>query len=172
MNIKDIKTQEEFQAAYAEFAAKHPEMPKVKPIECLNLVMRKEFAKEILNGTKRLEFRGSSPFYYGRLIDKDVENWMQDHIDDEEVSFFVNPIRPVKKMHFYNYANSWHLDVECTFNDMVVVNDDDVSFLRETFGCTDFDDMLKDLNARKEKNRPFFFYFECGKVLDTNLSVE
>lgn len=159
-------------ALEAEFKAKYPNRPLAKPIECLNLVMRKQYAMQVLRGEKKLEFRGATPFYHSRLLDQDVCNWMVAHDDDSDVAVFTSPIRQVKKIHFHNYNNSWHLDVECTFNEALVVRDDSIGFIREKYGCTDFDDMLKDLNARKVEGRPMYFYFVCGKVLDTNLSLD
>lgn len=166
MNYKDIKTKEEFEKAKAEYMAKNPALHEAKPVECLNLLLRKEFALQILNGEKIVEFRAFSEHYCDRLIDKDVDNWMQEHIDDEEAMFFANHVRPVKKIHFHNYNNSWTLDVECERNDFVAVTNKDVEFLNKAYDCHELDDMLDNFNKKKEKNRPFFFFFALGKVLD------
>ena len=166
MNYKDIKTQEEFDKAKAEYMAKNPALKEAKPVECLNLLLRKEFALQILEGVKKVEFRAFTEHYCSRLIDSDVDNWMQDHIDDEEAMYFANHVRPVKKIHFNNFNNSWSLDVECVRNDYVAVTNKDVEFLNKEYDCHELDDMLKDFNKRKEQNRPFFFYFALGKVLD------
>lgn len=172
MSLKDIKTQEDFNKASAEYLAKHPELPKCKPIECLNLIMRKEFAMQILKGEKKLEFRGYTEHYASRLIDKDVDNWMNDHLNEEEAMVFVNHNRPVKKIHFHNYSNSWFLDVECNLNDYIAVIDKDIDWLREYYDCHEFDEMLDSFNKRKEQNRPMYFFFELGRIIDTNLKIE
>lgn len=167
MDYKEIKTNEEYKKAKAEYMAKNPALKDAKPIECMNLLLRKEFAKQILRGEKKVEFRAFSEHYINRLIDQDVDNWMLDHIDDDEAMFFANHVRPVKKIHFHNYNNSWTLDVECTFNDYVAVVDKDVKFLQENFDCHELDEQLDDFNKRKEENRPLYFFFALGKVIDS-----
>ena len=92
MNL-NFKTDEEFYAARETFYAKHPEAPKAQSIECLSLIMKREFAEQILAGTKKLEYRAYSPFYISRLIDKKVAKYIQDNIDDDEVVTFCNDIR-------------------------------------------------------------------------------
>ncbi|MCR4619119.1 MAG: hypothetical protein K5633_00310, partial [Paludibacteraceae bacterium] len=79
------------------------------------------------------------------------------------------PLRVVKKIHFHDYNNSWFLDVECVGNDVVSVTDEDVKFLREGFGCTELDEQLSHLQATCEENRPMYFYFVIGQVIETNL---
>lgn len=173
--LKDeIKTQEQFEKGFAEFKKKYPEYKDAKPIERLNLIMRKEFAMQILKGEKKMEFRAFSEYYCNRLVDKDINNFMNKYFGTEhedEVFFYANYVRPVKIIHFHNYSNSWHLDVECERNDFVTLTDGDVKFLNEEYGCHELDDMLNDFNKRKEENRPLFFYFSCGKVIDTNLQL-
>lgn len=167
MNYKEIKTQEEYEKAKAEYMAKNPGLHNAKPVECLNLLLRKEFAQQILKGEKNVEFRAFSEHYVNRLIDSDVDNWMQEHVDDGEAMFFANHVRPVKKIHFHNYNNSWTLDVECKHNDYVFLVDRDVEILHREFDCHELDDQLADFNKRKEQNRPIYFYFALGKVLDS-----
>lgn len=166
MNYKDIKTKEEFEKAKAEYMAKNPALHDAKPIECLNLLLRKEFAMQILNGVKKVEFRAFSEHYIERLIDNDVDNWMLEHIDDEEAMFFANHVRPVKKIHFHNYNNSWTLDVECSYNDYAAPCKKDVEYLNKKWDCHELDAMCNDFDKKKASNRPMFFYFVLGDVLD------
>ena len=162
-------TDEQFMAAREKFFAEHKEAPKAKDVECLNLIMRKEFAEQILAGTKKLEYRAYSEHYVSRLVDKDVCEYINMHKESDEVLAFCNDIRQVKKIHFHNYSNSWYLDVEVTYNDCFALTKDDVEFLQKEYGVHDWDAELARLEARKEPMRPFFFYFVCGKVLGTNL---
>lgn len=166
MNYKDIKTKEEFIAAKAEYMKKNPALHEAKPVECLNLLLRKEFALQILNGEKKVEFRAFSEHYCGRLIDKDVDNWMQDHIDDEEAMFFANQVRPVKKIHFHNYNNTWTLDVECLKNDYVAPIKKDVEYLNNTWGCHELDKQCESFDKKKTTERPLYFFFALGKILE------
>lgn len=141
-----------------------------EPLEVLNLIMRKEFALEIIQGKKRVEFRAYSEHYSSRLYDKDVLNFMQLHKNEPEVLDECDPLRPVQTIHFHNYENSWFLDVECVVNDLVAVTDEDVVYLNEEYDCHELDEQLETLKATGEDNRPMYFYFVIGKVLKTNLS--
>ena len=153
--LKDeIKTQEQFDKGLAEFKKKYPEYKDAKPIERLNLIMRKEFAMQILRGEKNVEFRAFSEHYINRLIDKDLDNFIAKYLgteNEDEVCFYTNHVRPVKVIHFHNYSNSWHLDVECERNDFVSLTDGDVKFLNEEYGCHELDDMLKDSTSEKRR---------------------
>lgn len=170
MSIDEIKTQEEFEKAKAEFLAKHPELPKVKDVDRLNLIMRKEFALQILKGEKKVEFRAFSQHYTDRLMDKDMANWMADHQGKELDDFEISAARQVYTIHFHNYSNSWYLDVECTENEVCAPLPGWVEFFN-TLGCHELDEMTADFEKRNEEMRPLFFYFVLGKVIDTNLKI-
>lgn len=167
--MNEFKTEEEYKAARDLFFKNNPDAPVAKDIKCLNLIMRKEFAEQILHGTKKLEYRAYSEHYIARLIDKDVAAYIQRHINDDDVLQFCNDIRQVMTIHFHNYSNSWYLDVECTFNDAFIVNQDGIDMLHEEYGVHDWDDECKRLDAMKAEHRPCVFYFAIGKVLKTNL---
>lgn len=169
MNNFDFKTDEEYLAARKQFYATHPEAKEPKDIECLNLIMRREYAEQILAGTKKLEYRSYSQHYVSRLIDKDVSAYIRRHIDDDEVMVFCNDIRQVKKIHFHNYNNTWYLDVECLYNDAFVVNQDGIKMLHDEYDVHDWDEECARLDDMKAEQRPCIFYFECGDVISTNL---
>ena len=162
-----------FLEAQREFFADHPDVPRPQPVECLNLIMKREYAEQILRGEKKVEIRSYSQHYIDRLYDRDVLEYERAHWDDEllrlQMLDFNDSVRAVKKIHFHNYNNSWYLDVECVENTAASVCDADVNYLREEYGCHDFDEMLSDLNRRKAKNRPLFFYFVVGEILGTNI---
>lgn len=179
-------TPEEIQAELDrdEFLAKYPDAPVSEDIECLNLIMRKEFAMQILRGEKKVEIRAYSQFYYNRLFDKTVMEWgdkkaeemQKNGVDEGIVNAFVadcvdflSPLRRVKKIHFHNYDNTWYLDVECVDNYQLAVVREQVEELQELYDCHEFDEMLEDLEKKKDKERPLYFYFVVGKVIDTNL---
>lgn len=65
----NFKTAEEYATARDEFFKSHPDAPIAKDVECLSLIMRREYAEQILAGTKKLEFRSYSDFYVKRLSD-------------------------------------------------------------------------------------------------------
>ena len=167
----NFKNAEEYADAYKNFFETHPEAPIARDVECLNLIMKREFAEQILAGTKKVEFRSYSEHYIRRLIDQEVSDYISMHIEDEDVLTFCNDIRQVKKIHFHDYNNSWFLDVECTFNDVFTIREDDIRMLNEKYGCHDYDDELKRIERLNvpDDRRPWIFYFVCGEVLGTNL---
>lgn len=170
---RTFKNKEEFIAAYQEFYENHPEAPIANGIECLDLIMKKVYAEQILAGTKKLEFREYKDFYIRRIIDGDVQEYIHEHNDDDDVLTFCNDIRQVKTIHFHDYNKSWFLDVECTYNDAFSITKEDICMLNEKYGCHDYDDDLKHMEVMNvpQNERPWIFYFVCGKVLDTNLGV-
>ena len=164
-----------FDEARNKFFEEHPDCPKPEPIDCLNLIMRREFAEAILKGEKTVEIRAYSQHYCDRLYDKKVLEYEDAHWDDDlmrkQMIDFNDSVRAVHKIHFHNYNNSWYLDVECVDNNTVIVIDDQVKYLQDEFNCHEFDEELAHLNKRNAKDRPIYFYFAVGKVLDTNLTV-
>ncbi len=164
-----------FHAARKQFFEEHPDCPRPKPIECLDLIMRREFAQQIVEGTKRVEIRSYSSHYFNRLYDKAVLDYEDKHWDDELMKLqmidFNDSVRAVKKIHFHDYGKTWFLDVECIENNTVVLVDDQVQFLQDEYGFHDFDEELAGLNKRKAKERPIFFYFAIGRILGTDLDI-
>ena len=163
---------DEIDVQKSAFFEKYPDVKRSEPIKCLNLIMKKEFAEAILKGEKTVEFRAYSKHYMDRLYDKDLMDYGEANIPDEDMDDFVDfarPLREVEKIHFHNYNNTWFLDVECIDNWTVVVTNEGVADLKAEFGCDELDDMLADLNKQKAKDRPIFFYFALGKVLGTDL---
>ena len=164
---------EQITAQNAAFFEKYPDIRKSEPVRCLNLIMKKEFALDILRGVKTVEFRSYSQHYWDRLFDKDLMDKAQTVADEDmdDFSDFARPLRTVEKIHFHNYNNSWYLDVEVTDNWTVIADDEGVRMLHEEYGCDELDELVEDLNRSKQRDRPIFFYFALGRVLGTDLKL-
>lgn len=150
-----------------DFRTRYPEAPEPSEREVLNLILRKEIAHEIVSGKKKVEIREVSPFYTSRLYDKRVLAFLDEH--PEIKCDFYTPLMKVKKIHFYSYSNTWHLDVKCIHNDVITLNDKDVKLLQEKYDCHEFDEWLADLEGTPDSERPKFFIFVIGDILEKEL---
>ena len=162
-----------YKAQKERFFAEHPDCPLPKPIERLSLVMKKEFALEIINGTKTVEIRDADSKKYNDMIcDKEVMAYEDKYWDDElmrlQLIDFTSNVRPVYSIHFYTYNNSWSMDVECIDNNIIQVTKESVEFLRQAYNCNEFDELLEmlDKDGVPDEERPYFFYFAVGKILE------
>ncbi len=151
------------------FYSSHPDCPRPKEIEVLNLIMRREYAEDIINGEKPIELRAYSKHYHDRLIDLDVANYILEHELPNDELELIDLFRPVRLIRFHNYTNSWHLDVECKQNNIIAVTRQNVEVLQKEYNCHEFDKMLADFEIKKDNIRPMFFYFVLGEVRETTL---
>ena len=166
-------TDEQYFAAQDDFIEKY-RAPQCEPIEVLDLIMRREFAEEILSGKKKVEVRQGSDFYLNRLTDKKVDKWMTVHRNDPDMNMeafneFMCATRPVLRIHFHDYNKSWFLDVECTENALIPVTKQNVLDLQDRFDCHEFDEILAYFEQKDEVERPIYYYFAIGDILETNL---
>jgi ASC-1-like (ASCH) protein len=176
MSKYDSMTDEQYFAAEDEFMEKY-NAPQCKPIEVLDLIMRREFAEAILRGEKKVEIRQGSEHYMNRLTDKNVEAWMTEHRDAEGMDMeafneFMCATRSVLKIHFHDYNNSWFLDVTCIDNNLIPIIKKTVKNLQKRYDCHEFDELLEELERDHAEERPIFYYFAIGEILDTNLKTK
>lgn len=141
-----------------------------RQVEAYNLLMKKEFAQEILNGQKKVEFRSLSDHYCRMFLDDNAAKKNKEAGLKPSDDGFDFGLRDTQYIHFHNYNNSWYLDVEVNGIGMCVVDSHDIESLAEDFD--DFKAFIED--ARKndelpEDERPMIFYLVLGDVVGTNL---
>lgn len=169
MNKNNTKQPQEWTAeGYEKFIETHPDYPIPEPIECLNLLLKRENALEIINGTKRVDFRAYTQHYVSRLYDKETENYVERHKDEPEIVMWCDTLRSVEKIHFHDRNNTWSFDVECTYNDLVAPNDEGVEMLHSEYDCHEMDEMHRKLKRENAEQYPLFFFFELGDILERN----
>jgi len=151
-------------------------VPMPEPIESLDLILKKEFALQILKGEKNVEFRSMTQHYMNRLFDKKLGDFLDKHADNAEIvaeyGMWGNcdELCPVKTIHFHNYNNDWYLDVEVLYNGYAIANKEGAESLH-LYDCYDLDDLVEELDQKDEVDRPVFFTFIISKVLAINLVV-
>lgn len=117
------------------------------PIEAFNLIMKKEWAKKILDGSKTVEFRAYSPFYIKMFtIPESFEENNRRLAEAERLNLpdpeLIPDSSPISAIHFHPYGKSWHLD--CLIDDIKLVGCDrgGAMELREDWGSHDLDDFM------------------------------
>lgn len=160
---------------FAEFRRKYPDCPLPEPLEVLNLTMNRENAEAIASGRKTVEFRDCKPFYGSRIFDKRVMAWREAHKDDATISDYefqyADPLRQVRRIHFYDTAKTFTLDVSVKETGLIEITDECIQMLHERFNCHEQDENLAILNEMHLPNdeRPVLFYFVIDKILDNSL---
>lgn len=137
-----------------------------RQVEAYALVMKKEYALEILKGSKTVEFRTTSKKYDGMFLDKTIlkinETLRKQGRDDECESPFRTDIEAI---HFYPYNNSWHLDVAIDEIGIVEISEEGAKFLAEEFGCHEFDDEWQQFADLPEDEIPLVYYIHICEVI-------
>ena len=152
-----------------EFIEKYPEYKEPEPIECLNLIMRRENAEDIVNGEKVIEFRTVSDFYCKRLIDPESHKFMAALPKEDRPKYWFgwSYLRPVRRIHFHNYNDTWTLDVKCEGVEVLNCNKSGLDWLH-SFGCHEMDEFFEEYMRNPAKIRPQFFALVCGEIIERN----
>lgn len=164
---------EDWKKGYDAFYAKYPDCPKVDNIEVLDLIMKREEANNIVNGTKTVEFREVSSHYESRLVDKKLFDYIDKKVDEEDWDFldeyelYASPIKTVQSIHFHNYNNTWHLDVAVESNGLIELDEEGMELLH-SWGNHEMDESYE----KSDKEEPIaLFYFKLGEIIEAVESI-
>lgn len=140
-------------------------------VEAYDLLLKKEFALDIIEGRKKVEIRSFSDYYISRFLDKKImaqnDKAGLKPFDDGYQNEFRQDIHYI---HFHNYNNTWFVDVEIEGIGMCVMDSQDIEPLVE-----DFPEMAEYLpDARKndelpEEDKPMIFYIVLADIIAHNL---
>ena len=163
---------EDWKRKFDEIAKIHRTLKEPQEIEVLDLILTKQNAEDIINGSKKVEYRDFTDFYIKRVMDEEIVNALNCYKDNEqvkaicapdEVKDVLDPVRIVNTIHFHNYNNTWSLDVECINNDLVFVDEEIADWICEEFGDLE---CLRLIEKEGEDFKPFYvFYFAIGKII-------
>lgn len=168
-------TQEEINVRLDALEKKIEGFHQSEEIECLNLIMKKQYALDIISGKKKVEYRNYSKHYFDRLYDKEVLDFYDKYANDEEVieickplgvDSFIDPVRLVRTIRFHNYNDTWSLTVEVVDNHIIALTDPNINYMYEEFGDTEFAESVKELQKAGIDDRPVVFFFALGKILE------
>lgn len=123
-----------------------------KQAEAFDLIMRKQFAWDIIEGRKRLEFRDLSNFYMRKFV-KNVKTW-----DTVELDF----------IHFRDYGNTWFLDVHIASVDTVALLPENLPYFHE-YGHHEFDEEIAGNEGKQPKDAGYLFCLPVDAIINTNL---
>ncbi len=147
-----------------------------KEVEAYHLIMRKENALEILNGTKKIEIRDYSDKYCGMFYDKDklakaneVFEKTGNSNDEQGTSLFEKSVKNTRYICFTNYNKSWSLIIEVTWFYILSLTKENVQFLNDEFDFHDLDNDWQEFEDAVKKEKydeiPSFWALQLGKVI-------
>ena len=121
--------------------------------EAFDLIMRKQFAWDILEGRKRVEFRDTTKFYMKRFV-KDLE---KSELRED-----------VRCIHFHDYGNTWYLDVVIEYICVRSLIPRDIDFFHK-YGHHEYDEEIKANEGKTAGEAGYLFCLPILAVLSTNL---
>lgn len=166
---------EDFLRRQGEFYERFPDCPRPLEIPCLDLVMKRKEALEILRGEKRFVWRVFSEFYEKKVCSMEFFAYAEVHKDDDvfnRLSRYAEYIRNVKKVCFHGCNGSWYLEVEVSAVHDFFADKDTAKKLREGYNCHDLDEEALYFARHPEKEPTEYLALEISEVLNTNLEGE
>jgi hypothetical protein len=138
---------------------------KGEEVEAYSLLMRKEYALDIISGKKTLEIRSFNSHYGSMFTDKEQlaknEELRKAGKDDE----CVTPLKDIWYVRFHNYNYSWTLDVEIDEMDISTVCQEDIEDLAEWFGFHDYDNEWQQYEHLDDDEKPIFYWLHIKEIV-------
>lgn len=135
-------------------------------VEAYDLIMKKVFALEILNGQKTLEIRPYSPFYCSRFIDTQQLEENERRRAAGRKDEILAPYRTdIGFIHFHDYGKTWFLDVAIDEIGTTDMTKEGVAFLAEEFGFHEYDNEWQQFEGKPLEEVPEFFYLHICEIV-------
>lgn len=107
--------------------------------EAFDLIMKKEFAYQILRGVKKLEFRKVTTNYCAKFFKRYKPS------DRKHPDYFVP--KDVGCLHFHDYGNTWFLDIGIEYVDLIGLHPEYREYLHK-YGHHEYDAIIDDVEKR------------------------
>jgi hypothetical protein len=140
---------------------------KGQQVEAYSLIMRKENALDIIAGKKKIEIRAFSPKYESMFLHVDRVQKFIDDPQNEVLPFKMD----AKAIHFYNYGNTWYLDVMIEEIGLAQATERDIKMLADEFDFHEYDDQWQQYAELPDGETPMFFWLALGEIISTNLKI-
>lgn len=143
---------------------------KGQQVEAYDLLMKKQFALDIIEGRKTVEVRSFTDHYISRFLDKEVMKRNQKRKLKMNDPAYENEFKDIWFIHFHDYNNSWYLDVAIDTVGMCIVDSFDIERLMAEY--PGFSDLLEDAkknDSLPDDDKPMIFYFVIDEIVATNL---
>lgn len=127
--------------------------------EAFDLIMKKEFAYQILRGQKAIEFRDFSTHYCKRFL-----------ADAKKLEF-----KDLHAIHFHDYNNTWFLDVKMYGGVALMPLIEEERWYFDMYDCTEAEATIDEASAqqlkRNSKKAKWLFCLPIYGVINTNLDL-
>lgn len=163
------------------------EMQEKATIKCLDLTLRREYAEQIVSGTKKVEYRWPIPFWNNKLYNAEIEKFLAKHegefadeleqrfpninpdeLTDNTIAKIIPMVKRVETIHFHNFnPMGWRLDVECTYNNFCTPDNEGREWLHSFDSYEqdgDFEEWER--NGTPIEKREGYYFFVIGKILN------
>jgi hypothetical protein len=139
--------------------------------EAFPLIMRREYAKQILNRKKRVELRECSNRYGAMFFTDEYWSFIRRGMPEREKRRYENGDNmfkeDVKMVHFYNYQNTLCLDCSIQGLEIIKMTKEEIDWLCEEYNIPDDDVIHEEWKAYEgtpKERVPVMFAIVMGSV--------